>query len=207
MKRRTKKLIVIIMIVLPIITFPCLLILFILTNKPEEVESCKTFVLNNKSVNDYFGTIKSISLGFEGGGQREGVTGFYSFTIHGEKHGTKRIRVMWQKKDDKMNITMLTTREGLASTRVLWPESEATSPRYLLPSHTWDGIILLVSSFVLLFFYINTKQNGLLVKLCYPVVAWTGEKGRKIAGLGFLAAAIGTIIYSILCFLNIYTLF
>ena len=177
--------------------------------KPEEVEQCKVFVINNANIQHFFGTIKTIKLRFSGGGRsvstKEGTSGSCSFRIKGSKQ-KGIVKVKWRKSDGKIIVTQLSMRECLASTRILWPESKARSAGCLLPSHVWDGIILLVMVPLFFFFYVNTKRNGRLVRIFFPFINWS-ERSRDVMELLFLVAAFGNTVYSILCFLNIATLF
>lgn len=176
---------------------------------PQEVEQCKAFVMNDTDIQDFFGTIKNVKLRVQGGGRsvstKEGISGSCSFRVSGIKQ-KGAIKVKWKKDDDKITVTQISMREGFTGTRILWPKSEATSVNYILPSHIWDGIILLVGASLVFFFYRNSKKNGKMVKLFFPFVNWS-ERSRAIMELLFIVASLGSIILSILCFLNIYTLF
>jgi hypothetical protein len=177
--------------------------------KHEEVEQCKVFAMNSTNIQDFFGTIESIELRVKGGGRsvstEEGISGSCSFRIKGtEQKGN--IKVEWRKNDGKINITRISMREGLAGTRILWPQAKATSVGYILPSHVWDGIISLVGAPLIFFFYLNSKRNGRLVRFFFPFIN-RSESSQVIMQLFFLVAAFGSMLLSILCFLNIYTLF
>ena len=177
--------------------------------KPQEVEQCKAFVMNNTDIKDFFGKIKSVKLRVKGGGRgvstQEGISGSCSFMVKGSKQ-KGNIKAKWRKDDDKITVTQVSMREGLVGTRILWPESQVTPTDYMLPSHVWDGIISLVMVPLAFFFYINCKRNGKLVRFVFPYVTWT-EGRRGVMELLFLVAAFASVILSILCFLNIYTLF
>lgn len=206
MKMRSKVILIIIFLVATF-SFPFILSIFI--NKSEDTKSCKELVLNNKSVENYFGVIKTIRPKMAGSGKKwsskEGVSGSNCFSIQG---GIKKgsIRVIWVKENDKIKITAISTRVGLCSTYNLWPEPIVTPPNYILPSNVWDGIILLIGTFIVFVFYLNIKKVSIFVASFYPPMTWT-EKSQAVAKWILLAVAFGYLSYSILCFLNICTLF
>lgn len=206
MKMRSKVILIIIFLVATF-SFPFILSIFI--NKSEDTKSCKELVLNNESVGNYFGVIKTIRPKINGWGKKwsskEGVSGSCCFSIHGDiRKGS--IRVRWIKENDKLKITTISTRVGLCSTYNLWPEPIASPPDYIFPSNVWDGIILLLLTFIMVVLYFNIKKAGMFVTLFYPRVTWT-EKSQAIAKWILLAVAFGYLSYSVLCFFNIYTLF
>jgi len=175
--------------------------------KPDEVSQCKAFVINNANIQDFFGTIESIKLRVKGGGRtvstKEGISGSCSFKITGSKQ-KGNIKVKWQKNNGKISVTLVSMRQGLAGTSTLWPK--ATSVAYILPSHVWDGIILLGMALIVFSLYLDTKRNGKWVKLFFAF-ATKSESSRAIMELLFLVGVIAQVIWSILCFLNISTLF
>jgi hypothetical protein len=178
-------------------------------NKSEDIKSCKELVLNNESVKNYFGVIKTIRPKINGWGKKwsseEGVSGSCGFSIQG---GIKKgnISVRWIKENDKIKITMISTRVGLCSSYNLWPEPTVTPPNYILSSNAWDGIELLIGTLIISVLYFNIKKVGMFVTLFYPRVTWT-EKSQTIAKWVLLAVTFGYLSYSVLCFLNICTLF
>lgn len=206
MKMRSKVILIIIFLTVAS-AFPFIFSIFI--NKSEDTKSCQELVLNNKSVENYFGVIKTIRSKMIGSGKKwsskEGVSGSNCFSIQG---GIKKgnIRVRWIKENDKIKITTISTREGLCSTRVIWPEPIVAQSDYILPSNVWDGIIMLIGTFIVFVFYLNIKKVGIFITSFYPPITWT-EKRQAISKWILLAVAFWYLSYSILCFLDIYTLF
>jgi hypothetical protein len=177
--------------------------------KHGELEQCKTFLTSNSIVQDYFGSVKSVKPKLSGGSRQVSSTGEISGSFVCKIKGTKRkgvVRVDWQKKNDKLDVIQISTRQGLAGTRVLWPDAKATSVDYILPSNIWDGIILLAGLPLLLALYINTKREGIFIKFIFPLITWR-ERGRRVMELLFLFGVFVNILWSILCFFNIATLF
>jgi len=173
-----------------------------------EIGQCKKFITDNANVQDLFGTIESIKPKFIGSSRykdtRKGVSGYYSFRVQGRrKKGT--IKAKWQQHNDKINVTQISMRKGLASTSIIWPKSETELNDYLLPSYMWDGIILLGLAFLNLLFHLSAKKNGKLARFCYPSMLRIGS--MTAMSWGFLIISCGCAVYSILCFLNICTLF
>jgi len=180
-----------------------------LVYRPQEVEQCKAFTMNNTDIQDFFGTIKSMRLRVKGGGRsvstKEGVSGSCSFRVKGSKQ-KGNIIIEWRKDGDKITVTQISMREGLVGTGTLWPKSLVTPSDYMVSSHVWDGIILLVIASLAFFFYLNSKRNGRLVRFFFPFIN-RSESNRVVMELLLLVATFGNIILSVLCFLNIYTLF
>jgi len=175
----------------------------------EEVEQCKNFLADNRNIKNFFGDVTSIKYRFVGSGKqkntRKGVSGYYSFKICGDKHKGV-VKVKWREENSQVIPISLSTREGLCGNRILWPESRAKSSGYILTSNVWDGIILLVLASISYFFHLNAKRNSKLFNFFYPS-ALRFESNHAITAWGFLVAAFGCVIYSVLCFLNIFMLF
>jgi len=168
-----------------------------------EAEQCKAFVLKNAEVQNFFGTIKSVTVRFVGSGRTEkqnAIWGYYSFVVKGSKQ-TGEIRVEWNMHGINADVTRISVRTGLMGENQLWPPSKTEVSKCLLPSHIWDGIILLGMSFINFLFHISIRKNGSLVRFFYPPalrltkLTWT-----------FLISAIALFLYSIICFLNIWIL-
>jgi hypothetical protein len=180
----------------------------VLIFEPDEIGQCKEFIIDNANVRDLFGTIESIKPRFIGSGRhkstKKGVSGYYSFRVKGSKR-KNTIKAKWQQHNDKINVTQISMRKGLASTSIIWPKSETELNDYLLPSYMWDGIILLGLAFLNLLFHLSAKKNGKLARFCYPSMLRIGS--MTAMSWGFLIVSCGCVVYSILCFFNICTLF
>ena len=173
-----------------------------------EIEQCKTFLLDNTAIRFFFGTIESIEVKLIGSGKdvssKKGTSGYYSFRLKGSNRKAN-VKVLWRLSNGKVEVTQVSMRTGFAGTVILWPESEATPSQYLLPSHIWDGIILLFLAFLNFLLHLNAKKNGKIVQYLYPAMLRIGN--TTTMAWGFLIVGYGCIAYSILCFLNICTLF
>ena len=203
------KIITIVVIIFLVSIFAFQVIVFSFITNKVIVEECKKFILNNKSVNDYFGGIKSIRLKMFGSerhwGGNEGTGGSYSFYILGEKKGGT-VKAEWREDSNKIDITMVSTREGLANTRILWPEPKTRQKSYLLPSNIWDGIILMIMNFIIFLFYLNIRREGLLVKFFFPFITWT-DGSRKFFKWWLLTGIFIGCIFIALCLFKGYTIF
>ncbi len=125
----------------------------------EEAEFCKNFLLNNKAVNDHFGQIKSIKL-VRGGGLSWSSSGERNGTCHYRVKGTMSkniIKVRWEEKNNKMEITRVWMRQGLAGTQTFYPHQMGDV--YILPSNIWDGIISLAAAAICFLFYFGFKNR------------------------------------------------
>lgn len=197
------------MIVLFIFVIVFLIVVNVFIYGTKEVEQCKNFLTENNTVKNFFGDVTSIKYRFVGSGKhkdtRKGLSGYYSFKICGDKH-KGLVKVKWREENNQLAPILLSTREGLCGNRILWPESQAKSSGYILRPNIWDGIILLVLASISYFFHINAKRNSKLFNFFYPS-ALRFESNHVITAWGFLVTTFGCVIYSILCFLNIFILF
>jgi hypothetical protein len=182
-------------IVFPTILFP-----------EDEAEFCKNFLLNNKAVNEHFGQIKSIKL-VRGGGLSWSSSGERDGTCHFRVKGTMLknvIKVRWEEKNKKMEITRVWMRQGLAGTQTFYPYQMGDV--YILPSNIWDGIISWASAAICFLFYFGFKNRKKWATFFYFFVA-RNEKMRRFMQVIAILAGIWAIIEGFLCFLNIKTLF
>lgn len=198
-----------------VLSAPILALLLIgnlLAFKAQEVEFCKRFVLDNSAAQDYFGLIKSVSLVRTAGGREVEWNsngkishGTYHFRVKGAKR-KGRIRVHWRTAGGTTKVSRLSVRVGLAGTRVIWPEYQGTSVSYILPSNVWDGIISLGVGGLCLLFYVGFKKRARWATLFFFFVA-RSERMRNFMKWVSVFAAFTSFVESILCFLNIWTLF
>ena len=158
--------------------------------KAEEIAFCRRFLLDNSTVREYFGALKSVKLVNNKGTRgvtwstEEGkvIDGIYRFRVNGESR-KGRVRVHWQKSHDAMKVTRLSMRVGLAGTRVLWPESQVSSADYIFPSHVWDGIISVAIAGLCLLFYVGFKKRSKWAEFFFFFVA-RSEKWRAADKMG-----------------------
>jgi len=194
----------------PLLAF--LLVGNILAFKAQEVKFCKRFVLDNSAAQDYFGPIKSVRLVRTAGGREVGWTsngkishGTYHFRVKGAKR-KGRIRVHWRTAGGTMKVSQLSIRAGLAGTRVIWPEYQDTSIGYIFPSNVCDGIILFCVGGLCLLFYAGFKKRARWATMFYFAVP-RSERMQNFIKWIWAFSAFTSFVGSILCFLNIWTLF
>ena len=190
--------------IIAIILFP---VLYFSTHKPDEIEQCKTFLIGNKNLQAHFGPIKSVRARWINSGRsyssKRGTSGYYSFWINGNrKRGS--IKVYWELKNGKIQVSKISAREGFNGKRVLWPENVGKAEDYLLASHVWDGIICLLITALNYLFFLSSGKEGKLFRLFYHPSLRFGSP--SFYSRVFLISTFGFSALSVLCFFNIFTL-
>lgn len=191
--------------ILAIILLP---FLYFSTHKPDKIEQCKTFLIGNKNLQDHFGKIKSVRARWIGSGRsyssKKGTSGYYSFWINGiRKRGS--IKVHWELKNGKIQVSKISAREGFDGKRILWPENVGKAEDHIIASHVWDGIICLLFTALSYLFFLSSRKEGKLFSLFYHPSLRFGSPSYY--SRLFLIATFGLAALSVLCFFNRLTLF
>ena len=103
-------------------------------------------------------------------------------------------------------VQEITKRVGFDNRYTVWPEIHDTMPTFWLPSHIYDGLILLGLGLLTYILSQSAKKDGPLFNLMYPkslrLAGTTNHEGH----INFLFSSGFLVIMGLCCLLNLFTM-